>query len=172
VTNKAMLFSMTETERVLVAETDRDELQALDEDALLALETRIRRARNKYVKLYRRQASANVAEQGGRGFAAPQNQRDRDKAEVFELALARVSRQVAVVARKAADQLRAERLEAARQGRGSWQPPGQSSPSPSPSPETAGTDRRVPHQKTTGGIKKDASTRAMGAKRQAQRDNR
>jgi hypothetical protein len=166
VTNKAMLFSMTEAERTLVAETERDEVRALDEDTLLALETRIRRARNKYVKLYRRQASANVAEHGGRGFAAPKNQRDRDKAEVFELALARVSRQVGVVAKQAADQLRAERLEAAR--RGKWQAPEQ----PSPGPVVSGTDRQVPHEKSTGGIKKDASSRAMGAKRQAKRDNR
>jgi hypothetical protein len=164
--NKAMLFSMTESERLLVGETEAAELQALDEDALLTLETRIRRARNKYVKLYRRQASANVAEQGGRGFAAPQNQRDRDKAEVFELALAQVSRRVGVAAKQAADKLRTERLEAARRGR--WQP----AEPPSPSPDTAGSDRRVPHEKSTGGIKKDASTRAMGAKRQAKRDNR
>ena len=92
--NKAILFSMTEAEQMLISETSRDELRALNEDELLEMETRIRRARNKYVKLYRRQASARVAELGGRGFAAPKNQRNRDKAEVFELALARVSRQV------------------------------------------------------------------------------
>ena len=64
--NKAILFSMTEAEQMLISETSRDELRALNEDELLEMETRIRRARNKYVKLYRRQASARVAELGGR----------------------------------------------------------------------------------------------------------
>ena len=108
--NKTILFSMTEAEQMLISETSRDELRALNEDELLEMETRIRRARNKYVKLYRRQASARVVELGGRGFAAPKNQRNRDKAEVFELALARVSRQVGVAAQKAASELRAERI--------------------------------------------------------------
>lgn len=164
--NKAILFSMTEAERMLVAETERDALRALDEDALLALETRIRRARNKYVKLYRRQASARVEELGGRGFAGPKGQRDRDKAEVFELALARVSRQVAVVAKRASDELRAERLEAARRTK---QKPSEETRGAAPASDTG---RRVPHAKTTGGVKKDSSTKAMGARRQAKRDAR
>jgi hypothetical protein len=43
---------------------------ALGEDALVDLHTRIRRARNKYVKLYRRGASSRVAEFSSRGVAA------------------------------------------------------------------------------------------------------
>lgn len=50
---KALLNSMTETEQDLVRETERDRLKDLDEDALLELHTRIRRARDKHVKLYR-----------------------------------------------------------------------------------------------------------------------
>ena len=163
--NKAILFSMTEAEQMLISETSRDELRALTEDELLEMETRIRRARNKYVKLYRRQASARVAELGGRGFAAPKNQRNRDKAEVFELALARVSRQVGVAAQKAASELRAERIKAARSGAASSQP-GRTPDSPA-----IDTGRVVPHEKSTGGLKRDASTRAAGARRQAKRDS-
>jgi hypothetical protein len=164
--NKAVLFSMTDAERLLVAETEKKELHTLDEEALLALETRIRRARNKYVGLYRRQAATQVQKSGGRGKAGPKNQRNRDKAEVFELALARVSRRVAAVAKQASDDLRAERLEAARKG--SSKPATKSGAKR----KTSDTGRTVPHAKLTGGIKKDASSKAQGAKRQAKRDSR
>ena len=56
--NKRVLNSLTELERNLVAETEKQAMGELDEDALLELHTRIRRARTKYVKLYRRQASS------------------------------------------------------------------------------------------------------------------
>jgi hypothetical protein len=52
---------MTETERRLVSETEREALVELDEDALLELHSRVRRARTKYVKNYRRGASAVTA---------------------------------------------------------------------------------------------------------------
>ena len=166
--NQALLNSLTEKERGLIAETEGEALTGLDEDSLLELHGRIRRARTKYVKLYRRLASAGVAEHGGRGFSYPKNQRDRNKAELFELALARVSKRVEVVAKQAAAELRAERLAAARAGRGSG--PG-SAPGPATDPVSKGAPRRRP-AKTTGGMKKDASTRAMGARRQAKRDSR
>lgn len=165
--NKAILNSMTEAERRIVAETEREALRELDEDALLDLHTRIRRARTKYVKLYRREASARVSEFGGRGTAAPKNQRNRDKAEIFELALARVSQRVGVVAKQAADSLRRERLAAARSVD---EAPAQLRPEPILRDNTTG--RRVPHAKTTGGLKKDASSQAQGARRQARRDSR
>ena len=112
--NQRLLNSLTDAERLLVAETERDALKSLDEDELLDLHQRIRRARTKYVKNYRRAASAAVEQRGGRGFSYPKNQRDRDKAELFELSLARVSREVAAAANRAAAALKAERLEAAR----------------------------------------------------------
>ena len=165
---RALLNSLTEKERDLVAETEPDALAGLDEDALLELHGRIRRARTKYTKLYRRQASAGVAAHGGRGFSYAKNQRDRDKAEVFELALARVSKRVEVVAKQTAAELRAERLAAARAGRGTG--PGSRPSRPTTSmPDDTSRRRAV---KTTGGLKKDASTRAMGARRQAARDSR
>ncbi len=102
----------------LVAQTERAELAALDEDAAIDLEARIARARNKYVGQYRRGASARVAERGARGQAAPENQQAALKAEAFEEALARVSRRVAALALETlAAALRAERLAAARAAR-------------------------------------------------------
>lgn len=58
--NKRILNSLTELERNLLAETKKKAMAELDEDALLALHDRIRRARTKYVKVYRRQASSNL----------------------------------------------------------------------------------------------------------------
>src|SRR5215468_6910322 len=120
--NASLLAVLNDAERLLVAETGRAELAALDEDGALELEARIRRARNKYVGQYRRGASAAVAEHGGRGKARPENKRAAMKAEAFEEALARVSRRVAALARQAAAALRAERLAAARATRPSHGP--------------------------------------------------
>ena len=162
---QAMIRSMTEAEQRLIAETERGELLGLDEDELLDLHGRIQRARNKYTKLYRRRAAERVEGAGGRGKGFPQNQRDRDKAEVFEDALARLSRQVAVVAKAAAAELRAERIAAARNDA--------SHPAASPAREPAAKGGRArAHSKTTGGVKKDASSTAAGARRQAKKDSR
>ena len=82
--NKSLLAVLNDSERLLVAQTGRAELAALDEDAAIELEARIRRARNKYVGQYRRAGSAAVAVHGGRGKARPENQRAAWKAEAFE----------------------------------------------------------------------------------------
>lgn len=165
--NKAVLHSMTDAEQMLVADTDRDAMADLSEDELLELHTRVRRARSKYLKNYRRAASARVEGVGGRGKGFAQNARDRDKAEVFELTLARVSRQVAVRANQTAAVLKAERLEAARQDSSSGPHPAGAGEG---APEPAGRERTT--RKSTGGVKKDASSRSMGARRQAKRDSR
>src|ERR1700722_14473001 len=110
----SLLAVLTESERLLVAETDREALTALDEDAAIDLEARIRRARGKYVSQYRRSASARVTERGGRGKARPENAHTRTKAEGFERGLALLTGRVAVLARESAAELRAERLAAAR----------------------------------------------------------
>lgn len=165
--NQGLLNSLTDAERLLVAETERDALKGLDEDELLDLHQRIRRARTKYVKNYRRAASAAVSGVGGRGMSYPRNQRDRDKAELFESVLAKVSREVSVVANRASMQLRTERLEAARAAKAAAPAMGATDGS---KPEVVSRARTA--KKTTGGLKKDASTRAMGARRQAKRDSR
>ena len=178
--NASLLAVLNDAERLLVAETERAELAALDEDAAIDLEARIRRARNKYVGQYRRAASARVVEHGGRGTARAENKRAAMKAETFEEALARVSRRVATLARQAAAALRAERLaaaRAARQGRspGTGPAPGTRSAEPAvgrKGPSVTGEpmgDRALRSPRTE---KQRAGTLASGARRQAKRDSR
>lgn len=165
--NQTVLNSMSEAEQQLVAETSKQALIDLDEEELLALHARIRETRAKYVTIYRRNARGHVVKRGGRGFSYPKNQRDRAKAEVFETALAAVSKAVAKQASEAAAELKASRLEAAK-------PTGSG-----PAMTTAKADmaeptkaRRATAKKTTGGVKKDAASSAAGRKRQAKRDAR
>jgi hypothetical protein len=164
----ALINSMTESERELVRSTERDALAALDEDGLLELHDRVRRARNKYVKLYRRQAGAQVAESGGRGKANPVNQRNRDKAEVIEDALARVSRQLAVMAKASAAALKQERLASARRERNTAPP----RPATARRKATPGDQRPRQAPDSPGLRKRQASSRGAGARRQAVRDAR
>ncbi|WP_322921932.1 hypothetical protein [Nocardioides renjunii] len=166
--NKALLSSLTEKEAALVREADPAGLLDLDEDQLLELHDRVRRERTKHLKVYRRGASAAVADVGGRGKAYDRNQRARAKAEVFESVLAQVSRQVSAAARNAAQELRAERIAEARSTTGGGPPrPASARDGGTPVPSTR---RRT--TRTTGGLKKDASSRAQGARRQVARDAR
>jgi hypothetical protein len=165
---------LNDAERLLAAETDPAKLAALDEDAAIELETRIRRARDKYVSQYRRTASARVAEHGGRGQAAAENARAARKAEVFERALARASHRVAVLARQAAAKLRQERLEAARADRRNREPgerqakPKVRRKGPAITREPTG-DRAL---RSPASEKERAGIRAKGARWQARRDSK
>ena len=47
--NASLLAALTDSERLLVAETEPAALAELDEEAVVELHTRIRRARGKYV---------------------------------------------------------------------------------------------------------------------------
>ena len=161
----ALLNSLTEAESNLVRETKTSKLKDLDEDGLVELHQRIRRARNKYVKLYRRAASAKVAEKGGRGVARPKNTRNAGKAEVFEDALARVSRRLAAAARASAADLKAERLAIA--GKAAAGPDGADGKTKDVGPGRVPATKRSPDRK-----KRAASTQAKGARRQAKKDNR
>ena len=161
---------LNETENLLVSETARDALSALDEDAAIELETRIRRARDKYVGQYRRGASARVPERGGRGAARPENAQALRKAEAFERALSRVSRRVAVLARESATNLRAERLAMAKASRQTdWPGAGEMVPRPRRQGPPA-PDERTP--RTPASEKERASTMATGDRRQAKRDSK
>ena len=159
------LWVLKDSERDLVRELEPERLAALDEDGLLKLHKRVRRARNKHVTNYRRRASKNVAHAGGRGAAAPKGAKSRLRAEAFEEALAIVSERLAVVAHEQAEQLKAERLARAQANRST----GPASVKAGTSPNKAGGATRS-HAKTTGGIKRDASSQAQGAQRQAKRD--
>jgi hypothetical protein len=161
----ALVNSLTERESALVRETEPERLATLDEDALVELHTRVRRARDRQVKIYRRQAAALVPEIGGRGKAYPKNTRNRAKTEVFEDALARVSRKLAVAARKAAAALRAERLAEARRT--------PTPPAPRAQQATPLVPQRSDNRPDDASLpKQHASTRAAGARRQARRDAR
>jgi hypothetical protein len=165
---KAQLHVLTDAEALLVLETDKSALAALDEDALVELHTRIRRARGKYVGQYRRGAAARVRDVGGRGKAKPQNQRARDKAEIFEEALSRVSGALAAAARASAAELKAERLEAARAAKAN---PMVGAPVAAGG-KAAGASASRAATKAPATKKRNASTLAAGARRQAKRDSR
>lgn len=160
------LWVLKDSERDLIRELEPDRLAELDEDGLIRLHKRIRRARNKHQKNYRRGAASHVADAGSRGAANPTSDKERGRAYVFEEALSIVSAALAKAARAEAEALKDERLARAREGR-----------STGPDSVATGTDsgpsgREVPHAKSTGGVKRDASSQAQGARRQAKRDSR
>jgi hypothetical protein len=160
--------SLGKAERDLLREVEPKRLAKLDEDGLVALHGRIRRARTKYVGQYRRQGSAKVAAKGGRGLAKERNARNAGRAEVFEDALARVSAALADAAAAQAEELRAARLAAASTP-GTW--PGSDGATPGgdtdASPQVADRTPKGP-----GREKRNASTQAKGARRQAKRDSK
>jgi hypothetical protein len=168
---------LNEAETLLIEETSREALATLDEDAAIELETRIRRARGKYVSQYRRGASARVAEHAARGRARPENARAAQKAEAFERALSRVSRRVAALAAQSAAQLRAERLALARDAKQRDWPgagemvPGQRAPGSGASTVPAGRtgDRAL---RNPASERDRAGTLATGARQQAKRDSK
>ncbi|MBA3907025.1 MAG: hypothetical protein H0X35_10140 [Pseudonocardiales bacterium] len=169
-TSKSLVSSLTEAEWLLLAETKRAVLADLDEDELLTLHTRVRRARTKYVTQYRRAASARVADVGGRGAARPKNRRAADKAEAFEKALARVSTALAAAARTSAVELRTLRLATARD-KGGTGPDGVVDDMALAPPRAKGKGRAA-STRTPIARKNVAATKASGARRQAKRDSR
>jgi hypothetical protein len=110
---KATPGSLSESEREILVATEAANLKTLDEDELIALHDRVRRARNKHVQLHRRQVGQQVVATGARGVASVPPRRSASKAELFEGALGRVSAALARSARRAAAELRAARLAAA-----------------------------------------------------------
>ena len=163
----ALVNSLGGKERDLLRETEAERMATLDEDSLVDLHRRIRKARNKYVGIYRREGSAKVSKKGGRGMAKQRNSRNAGRAEAFEDALARVSAQLATVAAAAAEELKAARLAAAT-STGTW-PGSDVADGGQPDGEAQVTDRTP---KGPGREKRNASSRAQGAKRQAKRDSR
>jgi hypothetical protein len=167
--NNATRAMLNETEKELLRETEADALALLGEDALVDLHTRVRRARTKYAKLYRRRASAQVGQDGGRGRAHAAHARTAAKAEAFEDALARVSQSLARAARATAAEIKAERLAAARSVKGT--PAGRGAPGPSRTgtgtTPAAHVKRRTPASKRAA-----ASARATTKRAQARSDAR
>lgn len=171
--NRALLAMLNDAEQELVRATEPDALAALDEDELAVLHDRVRRARGKYTKLYRRRAAQQVGVDASRGRASAVNQKAAAKAEVFEDILATVSRRLAAVAKQAAADLRAERLAAARAVKESGTRAGRATAGGGQvSPATATTKRGDASKRSPAKLKATASTRAAGKRRQAKRDSR
>jgi hypothetical protein len=167
--NQAFRKHLTDAEVELIEATKPANLRDLGEDELGDLHDRVRRASRKYRKLHRRQASAQVSADGGRGSASVKNQRTAVKAEVFEDALARVSRALGKAAKDSAAELKAARLAASR---GTSSGPGTRPDTGTAARSGASAGRTPARRKTAVSRKKTASTRATGARRQARRDAR
>ena len=167
--NKATWAMLNEREKELLRHADVSSLALLDEDELIELHTRIRRARNKYATLYRRRASSQVKEDASRVKAHAQHARTAAKAEAFEDALARVSGALAKAARSRAAALRAERLRAARR-----QPaPARREPTrKARARSSSGARAGAKHRRTPVSKRASASARAATRRAEATRDSR
>lgn len=165
--DNAVWGMLNDSEKALLRETAPAELSGLDEDALSALHQRVRRARDKYTKLYRRRAAEQVVADRSRKRAHTQHARTLIKAEAFEEALERTSRALARAAKAAAAELKAERLAAARTSHTGAAASGRAEPQPPEPKPPAPRLRRTPASE-----KQRAAVRATGARRQAKRDAR
>jgi hypothetical protein len=167
--NPTELHLFSAKEQTLLVATEPARLAELSEDDLDDLLTLVRRARNKYTKLYRRQSADLVAASSSRRGTSTSNQRTKRKAEIFEDALARVARSLAAAASATAKELKRERLDAARAAKGT--PAIAQAASPGAAKATpAGTSRTAKGPNTS--PSRQASTKAKGARSQAKRDGR
>src|SRR5262245_41940193 len=168
---KATPGSVSEKERELLTSTEAANLNELDEDALIALHDRVRRARTKHVQLHRRSVGRQVGVKGARGTASLAPRRSASKAEVFEGALARVSTALAKRARESASALRAERLATAQRSTSATpakrSAAGRTAGSTSTTKANSRSRGHEPVERKT-----VASGRAAGARRQAKSDGR
>jgi hypothetical protein len=160
------LWVLKDDELDLIRELEPERLAQLNEESLLTLHKRVRKARNKHVGKYRRKAAERVLESGGRGAAAPSSDKSRLRASVFEEALSVVSAELARVAHEEAEALKKERIAQAREARGTG-PANETSASGG----VGSSGRAREHTQTSGGKKRDASSQAQGAKRQAKSDS-
>src|SRR5262245_21539239 len=154
---------LTETEKQLLLSTQPAALRDLDEDDLATLHDRVRRARNKYSQLYRRRARERVTRDATRGRAHDVNVRTARKAELFEDALARVSRHLARAAAASAQLLKAERLQAAQRG-GSKPLPVARRTATKKMTETNHLKRRTPARKRASAQARAATRRKQAAR--------
>jgi hypothetical protein len=90
--------NLTTEESSLIDETAPHALDGLDAQELKKLQSRLRTARDKNFSLLRREGAARVEAEGGRGAAAPTNEKRSDKVDVFDEALARVAARLDAVA--------------------------------------------------------------------------
>ena len=168
--NPTELHLFSAAEQTLLVQTERERLAGLSEDELDDLFTRVRRARTKYTKLYRRQSADLIAAKSSRAGTSTSNQRTKRKAEIFEDALARVARALSAAARATANELKQERLAAARAGKGT---PAVAVASGDPAPAGASNSQRSRSAKSPNADPaRQASKQASGARKQAKADRR
>ena len=117
--------------------------------------------------LHRRETAAQVVAASARGLVSAGPRRSASKAEIFEDALAGVSSSLAKAARRSAAALRAERLAAARGVAADVTAPASAERDNSPAARRPRSAPRQPIERNVA-----ASTRATGARRQAERDAR
>ena len=124
--NPTELHLFSAKEQTLLVATEPARLAGLSEDDLDELLTLVRRARNKYTKLYRRQSADLVAASSSRRGTSTSNQRTKRKAEIFEDALARVARSLASGGERHGQgtQARAPRRSEGREGHAGDRPGG------------------------------------------------
>ncbi len=166
---KATFGVLSEADKQLVLEAEPKRLKQLDEDQLIDLHARVRRARNRHTKLYRREAGAQVGADRARGAASKKSRRNAARAEVIEDTLARVSRRLGAVAKASADALRAERVATARAAKGA---PAAAKGKTAGSGKAASKGRTAAKKTSPATKKQRASTKAAGKRRQAKRDAR
>jgi hypothetical protein len=167
--NPTELHLFSAAEQTLLVQTERERLALLSEDELDELFTRVRRARTKYTKLYRRQSGDLVAAKSSRAGTSTSNQRTKRKAEILEDALARVATALGAAARATAKELKSERLAAAKAAKGS--PATQGGGSGSSKVKPGATRGRAPSGRSTSKARQ-ASKKSSGARNQARRDSR
>jgi hypothetical protein len=173
------LFS--EKEQTILVATESERIAKMSEDELGDLLMLVRRARNKYSTLHRRQAATSIEAAGKRSAASSSNTRTLRKAEIFEDALARVSASLASAARASRDELKKERLAAARGEKAaapvksSAKSSAKNSAKSSTPAKSTGKARTVRTGKGLGGKgqvteRRAGATRATNARSQAKRD--
>ena len=111
--NKAMLSLLSESEVLLARTPSRPRSPRSTRTRQVTCSAGAPRAQQ-YSTNYRRQSSQRVVAKGVARRGAGSSNKTAMKAEIFEDALARVSRRLAALARASAADLRAERLAAAR----------------------------------------------------------
>ena len=131
----------TAKEQTLLVSTESKRLEDLDEDSLAELLGRVRRSRKKYSDLERPQSGEAIKAAGRRSVSKSSAERTLRKAEIFEDAVARVARHLSRAAHANANELKRERLDAAKR------------------------DNARPPAKRPLAVKKPAATSAKGKKR-------
>ena len=104
---------LTADEAKLIEQTSVAALDKKTLDEVGAIYDRVRKGRDKYSGLHRRQASNQVRRDHARGTGANKNLGSSSKYEIFEEALGRVSKREADLAKQSAGELKKARLIAA-----------------------------------------------------------